>query len=249
MFKDNSITTDTFFEGKLLVMQPKNGYRYSIDSILLAHHVKPKYRDKITDLGTGCAIIPLIVVFENMEKNISICGIEIRKIMAELADENVRENNMQRYITIVEGDFRKKEICASKGEADIVMTNPPYRKVGSGRMNPNYEKAVARHEIKASLQDISATASRLLRTGGKFVIIYPAPRTAELFSEMRKNNIEPKSLITIHSKKKSEAKLIIAEGIKGGGSAMKIESPLIIYNNDGSYTDEVEKIFYGHERI
>jgi len=123
---------------------------------------------------------------------------------------------------------------------DLVVSNPPYRKADSGRINPNQERAVARHEIKANLSDLLDTSRRILRISGKFITIYPAERTAELLINMHNADIEAKSLRMIHSKMRTEAKLILAEGIRGGNPGLKIAPPLFIYNEDGTYTDELE---------
>jgi tRNA1Val (adenine37-N6)-methyltransferase len=126
---------------------------------------------------------------------------------------------------------------------DIVVSNPPYRKMDSGRINPNSQKAVARHEIKIKLEEMLTIAGRILRTAGKFYTIYPADRTIDLLSGMRKTGIEPKRIRTIHSNQGADAKLVLVEGTKGGGSGIKILAPLIIYKDQENYSNEVEKMF------
>ena len=122
----------------------------------------------------------------------------------------------------------------------LIVSNPPYRKVHSGRINPNPERAVARHEIKATLSDLLTATRRILPLSGRFITIYPAERVADLLTEMRASDIEPKFLRMIHSRRDSEAKLILAEGIRGGRAGTKIGHPLIIYQDNGDYTEEVE---------
>jgi len=129
------------------------------------------------------------------------------------------------------------------GPVDLVVCNPPYRRPGSGRINPNNQRAVARHELTANLQDVIGSARRILKTAGRFVTIYTAERTADIVCQMRTDRIEPKSIRTIHSAPRSEAKLILIEGIKGGNPGLKIGPPLIIYNENGEYTDEVRQMF------
>ncbi|MBW1649882.1 MAG: methyltransferase [Deltaproteobacteria bacterium] len=240
MFNKDLLTKDTFFKGKLEAYQPKNGYRYSIDSIILAAYLcsTVSCKDTIIDLGTGSGIIPLILAFK--KKDINILGIELQKSLADIAKLNVSANNMTEKIKIAEADFRLFNKDSFFIPADVVVSNPPYRKAGSGKINPDFQKAIARHEIKASLKDIIATAKIMLKVSGRFVIIYPAVRMAELFYEMKIVGIEPKLIRSIHSKKNKEAKLILTEGVKGGKSGVKVASPLIIYNDNGSYTQEIE---------
>ncbi len=234
----NSLTTDTFFNGLIRVMQSRTGYRFSIDAVLLANHAGLINGVKtVLDLGTGCGIIPLIMAY--CYPNIRIYGVEIQKGLADIAAMNVKENHMEDRIFILHKDM--KEITGSMipEPVDLVVSNPPYRKTDSGRINPDQERAVARHEIKASLSDVLDTARRILRISGRFIAIYPAERLTEMLINMHNADIEPKSLRMIHSKIKSDAQLIIAEGIRGGNPGLKIAPPLFIYNEDGVYTDEL----------
>jgi tRNA1Val (adenine37-N6)-methyltransferase len=130
------------------------------------------------------------------------------------------------------------------GPVDLVVSNPPYRKVLSGRVNPCLQRAVARHEIKINLKELLKTAERILRPSGRFFTIYPAERSIDLIAGMRETGIEPKRIRSIHSAQGTEARFILMEGVKGGRSGVNIEKPLIIYKNKVDYTDEVEKMFY-----
>ncbi len=243
MVNKDLLTKNAFFKGKLEAYQPKNGYRYSIDSIILATYLYSTLsdKDKIIDLGTGSGIIPLILAFK--KKDINILGIELQKSLADIAKLNVSTNKMTEKIKIAESDFRLFKKNPFFIPADIVVSNPPYRKTDSGKINPNSQKAIARHEIKASLKDIIRAAKTMLKVSGKFTIIYPAVRLAELCYEMKISGIEPKLIRNIHSQKNKEAKLILTQGVKGGKSGVKIAPPLIIYNDDGSYTQEIEDMF------
>mmetsp|Transcript_6285 Transcript_6285/g.3529 ORF Transcript_6285/g.3529 Transcript_6285/m.3529 type:complete len:154 (-) Transcript_6285:517-978(-) len=148
---------------------------------------------------------------------------------------------MERSIEIINKDLKTISPRMFSTPVDIVVSNPPYRKVNSGRLNPNCQKAAARHELKAKIADVIAAAKRLLRTGGKFITIYPAERITDLFYQMRLSRIEPKKLQMVHSKNGNEAKLILVEGVNGGKPGINILYPLVIYNNDGSYTKDIEK--------
>ena len=234
-------TTDTFFGGKLRINQEAAGYRFSIDAVLLAHHVRPRAGEKLLDLGTGCGIIPLILAYRNPE--ITAIGIEIQHELADLAISNVNANHMRNRITVLHLDMRNLKPAMIDGPADVVVCNPPYRSPNSGRLNPDAQRAIARHELKVSLIDVLETAHRVLRTTGRFLTIYPAQRIAELLFQMHLAGIEPKFMRTIHSRLEEKAKLILVGGTKGAQTGMTIGPPLIIYAEEGRYSKEVRQMF------
>jgi len=236
-----SKTPDTFLNGRIKVKQDRSGYRFSIDSILLACYAKLRSGDKVLDLGTGCGIVSLILAYR--ESNLKIFGIEVQKELADIASFNVEENHMGDIINILCKDMKELKNDMISGPVDLVVSNPPYWKAESGRINPDMQRAVARHEIKVSLVDITATVRRVLRTAGRFVTIYSAERITDLLTHLRSAGIEPKFLRMIHSDIKTEAKLVLVEGIKGGRHGVKIGPPLIIYDEKGDYTKEVEEMF------
>jgi len=235
------LTKDTFFNGRIKVKQDPCGYRFSIDSILLACHAKLRPGDRVVDLGTGCGIIPLILAYR--EPNLKVFGIELQKELADIASSNVAENQMNSIITILCKDMKELKNDMVSGPVDLIVTNPPYRKAESGRLNPDLQRAVARHEIKVCLDDITKTVRRVLRTAGRFITIYSAERITDLLTHLRTSGIEPKSLRMIHSGVTTEAKLILVEGIKGGHSGVKIGPPIIVYDEKGAYTPEVQEMF------
>lgn len=237
----NLLTADTFFNGRIRVKQNRAGYRFSIDAVLIAGLTIPSPDDTVLDLGTGCGIIPLILAYRHPK--IKVYGIEVQQQLADLATINVEENRMKDRITIHCMDMKKLKHDMMSGPVDLVVSNPPYRKAESGRINPDQQRAVARHEIKATLSDVVETAQRMLRNAGRFVTVYPAERMADILIQMRSAGLEPKSLRTVHSDRHTDAKLIIVEGKKGGRPGLKIGSPVIIYRKDGSYTDEVQEMF------
>lgn len=240
MINDNSLTTDTFFNGRIRVKQNRSGYRFSIDAVLLASHANPHPGDTILDLGTGCGIIPLILTQHN--PNIKVYGIEVQEELAKIAAVNVKENRREDQITILCRDMKDLKYDMISGPADLVVSNPPYRPVGAGRINPDRQRAIARHEIRTTLYDVVETARRMLHVSGRFISIYPAERMTDIFAQMRLASIEPKFLRMIHSGWDTAAKLVLVEGVKGGRAGIKIGAPLIIYSKDGSYTDEVKKL-------
>ena len=145
----SSYTTDTFFDGKIRVMQNRRGYRFSIDAVLLAYHAAPRAQEKVLDLGTGCGIIPLILA--SRRSDLKIFAVEIQTELAGLADSNVHQNQLQDHIQVLCTDMKLVTQKMTSGPFDLIVSNPPYHKPGSGRINPDAQRAVARHEIKASL--------------------------------------------------------------------------------------------------
>lgn len=237
----SSFTTDSFYDGNLQVMQSRSGYRFSIDAILLAEHAAPRKADKVLDLGAGCGIVSLIMAYRCAD--LRIYAVEVQQELADLALSNIRQNRMEDRIEVMRADLKLLTPQMTCGPCDLIVTNPPYYKAGSGRINPNSQRALARHEIKTTLQDILQSTRRMLRAAGRFVCVYTAERTTDILSLMRNEQIEPKIIRMIHSNRASEARLILIEGIKAARPGLKIEPPLILYNEKGGYTKEVQRIF------
>ena len=191
------LTTDTFLNGCIQVKQSQQGYRFSIDAAIVAGHAKPRPNDKAIDLGTGCGIIPLILAYRYPD--IKVFGVEVQEELAEIAALNVEENGLKDRVTILCRDMKSLKHHMTSGPADLVVSNPPYRKAESGRINPDNQRAVARHEIKITLSDVVNTASRMLNISGRFVTVYSAERMTDLLTQMRLEDIEPKFLRMIHS--------------------------------------------------
>ena len=236
-----SLTTDSLFNGSIRVKQHRSGYRFSMDAVLLAQHARPNPEDTVLDLGTGCGIIPLILAYRHPK--IKVYGVEVQTELADIATFNIAANGMEDRITIYCKDLKRLKQDMTSGPVDLVVTNPPYRKVASGRLNPNQQRAVAKHEIKATLFHVVETARGMLRTSGRFVIIYAAERMADIIIQMRSAGIEPKYIRMIHSSLEMNAKRILVEGKKGGRHGLKIGPPLIIYRKNGSYSDEAQAMF------
>lgn len=240
-WNDQEETLDTLFEGQLKILQKKYGYRFSIDALLLAHFSEPRPMDRIIDLGTGCGIIPLILAFR--QKSEKIIGVEFQPSLADLARRNAALNRLSTRIKIWEKDLKNLERKSWRGTFDLVLSNPPYRKVGAGRVNPHLEKALARHEFKATLEDVLWAAQYLLREKGRLTMIYPAPRAAELIQQMGKFHLEPKRLQFVHSHPKEEARLMMVEGLKEGRAQVQVLPPLFLYDSAGNYTPEAQELF------
>lgn len=238
----NDLTHDSFFDGRLSIKQARKGYRFSIDAVILANSIRPKPRERIVDLGTGCGVVPLLMACR-YPKTV-LFGVEIQPDLAELARLNVAENGLAGTIQIIAGDMRFVRPDRFDGPVDRVVSNPPFRRAASGRINPNSQRAIARHEIQVTLPILIQTASRLLRTAGQFAVIFTSERLVELIQQMRTCHLEPKSVRFIHSRQDSESKLVMMTGVKRGKPGLKIGAPIFVYNSDGSYTHEVERMFH-----
>jgi tRNA1Val (adenine37-N6)-methyltransferase len=236
-----SLTTDSIFNGRLRIKQPRRGYRFSIDAIIVAHHADPRPGDRVVDLGSGCGIVPMILTYRHPD--LQIYGIEVQDELAAISEQNISDNHLDDRISILHLDMNNLKTTMISGPADLVISNPPYRKTQAGRINPDQQRAVARHEIRATLKDLTQTARRILRPFGHFLTIYTADRMTDLFSQLRFASLEPKFLRTIHSTRRSEAKLILVDALKGGSPGLKVGPSLVIYQEDGSYTAEVDKMF------
>ena len=170
-------------------------------------------------------------------------GVEIQPELARMAVANVNENGLQNRIKVLCRDMRELKPDMIGGPVDLVVCNPPYHKQKSGRLNPDRQRAIARHELKVNLDEVLLTAKRVLRTAGRFVTIYTAERFAELLLQMRSHGIEPKSMRAIHAQLAAEAKLILVSGTKGAQPGTRLDPPLIIYGANGEYSQEVQGMF------
>jgi tRNA1Val (adenine37-N6)-methyltransferase len=215
-------TVDTFLNGKLRIIQSQRGYRFSVDALLLAEFLSIRDEDLVIDLGAGSGIISLFLATKR--KVGFIVGIELQKELVSQAQRNVALNELERKIAIIQGDLR--HLPLARGFADVVVCNPPYRQQRSGRISPDESKAIARHEIAASLDAILAAAKALLKPGGRLTLIYPANRLTEVFTKMRKQGLEPKRLQIIFPDSASYAKLALIEGRLQGRSGLKILPPI-----------------------
>jgi len=234
------ITLDSIRDIKLY--QSKNGYRFSVDSLLLYDFVTLKRVNSIADLGAGSGIIGILLAKKYPDANISL--FELQDSLIKLAKKNVVQNCLEDRVKVIRCDLRTLHAMSFTHHIyDLVVSNPPFRRLKSGLLNIEEEKAIARHELKMRLHELIGAVSLLLKTKGRFCIIYNPYRLSELIDTLRKRQLEPKRLRFIHSNVSSEAKMILLEAIKGGRGGLKVEKPLYIYKENGSYTDEMNGIY------
>lgn len=208
----------------LKIVQKTRGYRYSQDSLLLVEFASLSTKDKVADLGTGSGIIPLVIAHKAMAS--SVVGIEIQGSLAELARKNTALNGMEEKIKTVEMDIRKVKNHFDCRSFDYVISNPPYMDAAAGKITPNTEKAVARHEIKCTMGDVLDAMKYLLKPQKRAGCIYPAMRLAELFIEAKKRHLEPKRLQFIHPRPNGESELAMVEFVKEGNPGLVVLPPI-----------------------
>jgi len=218
---------DPFMDGRLRLIQSKDGYRFSIDAVFLSEFVTIKPGDVVVDLGTGCGVIPLILL---LTKPVGYAfGLEVQKELANQAARNSVINGFKDKMSVILGDL--KHLSISNRSADVVICNPPYRKVKSGRINPDMRRAIAKHELMASVDDILHAARNILREKGRLAMIYPAERLVGLVARMRRFTLEPKRIQINYPDLKSSAKLALIEASLGGKPGLEILPPLIGQGN------------------
>ena len=235
---------DTLTIGKIQLLQGENGYRYSLDPILLSRFVNIKRCIRVIDLGSGCGILPLLLARLSDVKE--LIGIEIQSGLAERSLRNVKLNALQDRVQILQGDICDIRNLLPVNCADLVVSNPPYRRRDSGRIAPDDERAIARHELAGQLADFVAAGSWLLKNGGRFTVIYLAERLPELMAAMVAARIEPKRLRMVHPRQGVAAKMVLLEGLKDGRPGLQVERPLYIYNGNEAgrdYTEEVLQMY------
>lgn len=222
--------------------QPENGYRHSIDPVLLVGTTKLEKKDQtILDLGSGCGIMPILLASRYPDR--TIYGIEIQEELHRIAEKNVTKNGMSRRITLLHRDIT----TLNGGEvppADLIFSNPPYKAMGSGRICPNAQRATARHEITLTLNSLVRSVSKHLKPMGRFAMIFPAQRITDLMTTLRQHRMEPRTLRMIHPRPGQEARLVLVWAIKGGGPGLTVSPPLHIYDSQDLYSQEV-KAFLG----
>lgn len=222
------------------LFQAKNGYRFSVDALLLENFISAPRLEKGLELGAGSGIISILLA--KRLKDARITAVEIQESFARRAERNVRLNRLSGRVRVLAMDMKELRGVFPANEFHFVFSNPPFRRPGTGRMSRDEERAIARHEIEITLPELVSTASYLLRHSGKFYLIYHPFRLAELISLLRKYRLEPKKMRFVHSTADEEAKMVLLEAVKGSGTWLKVPPPLYIYVEGGEYTPEMKRI-------
>ena len=239
--KENERIDDLEFED-LKIIQNTKGFCFGIDSVLLSDFAKNiKKNSTIVDLGTGTGIISILLSKKTEAKK--IYGIELQKEVCDMASRSVLLNNLQDKIEIINKNIKNISDTLGINACDVVVTNPPYKKYGTGLLNEDDSKIISRHEKECTLEDVIKQSFKILKDKGLFYMVHRPDRLVDIIYLMRKYKIEPKEIRIVYSNIKSKAVLVLIKGIKNAGEELKVLSPLYIYNEDGTYTDEVLKIY------
>lgn len=240
MINDNERIDDLQYKG-LKLIQKKDGFCFGVDAVLLANFADIRKNDRVIDLGTGTGIIAVLLAAKTGAR--SITGLEIQSQMAEMAARSVELNDLGNKVEIVCGDIKNALHMFGLSSFDAVVTNPPYIHVGGGLTNPSDTKAISRHEILCTLEDIINTSSRILVPGGRFSMIHRPERLADIIYLMRCNSIEPKYLRFVHPSPYKKPNLILIKGIRNGNPQLKVMEPLYVYDEYGNYSKEINEIY------
>ncbi|MCP3175531.1 tRNA1(Val) (adenine(37)-N6)-methyltransferase [Desulfuromonas sp. KJ2020] len=235
LWRKDGETLDDLGPG-LRILQGRAGYRFSLDPVLLCGFARIRPQDRVLDLGTGAGIIPLLLA--SRHESIRVVGVERQEELADRARRSAQLNRLDQRVEIVCGDMRAPEVLSQYAPFTAVLSNPPYRPAGTGRLSPGSERAAARHELAGGLEDFVGTAARCLDDGGRFFVIHLAERLTDILCALRLERLEPKRLRIVQSRAGEAARLVLVEGRKGAKPGLLVEDPLVIYAGDG-YSREV----------
>jgi len=228
----------------------RNGYRiiqneekfcFGMDAVLLSGFAKVKRGETVLDLGTGTGIIPILLSAKTEAAHLT--ALEIQEESADMARRSVAMNGLSDKISVVTGDIKEASVLFGKAVFDVVTSNPPYMNDNHGLKNPDLPKAIARHEVLCSLEDVIREASYVLKPNGRFYMVHRPFRLAEIFSVLQKYKLEPKAMRLVHPFADKEPNMVLLEACKGGKSMIKIAPPLIVYEEPGKYTNEIYDVY------
>jgi tRNA1(Val) A37 N6-methylase TrmN6 len=242
----DNISHDSLFDGDLICYQHQKGYRFSIDSVLVAHFVEVRKNDRILDLGTGSGIISMLLLYRWGDRIREVSGIEIQQGLAELAGKNFHANNFEQFGRIIRADIKEIDKLIKPESYDKIVCNPPFYTPVSGRTNENPEAQLARHQILATLQDFLCASAFAVKNGGVVSFVYPAERICEFISSANKVRLEIKKIQFVYSypDKSATARLALIQCLKNGGGGTEIPPPFYVYcEKNGEYSSEMHDFY------
>lgn len=237
---ENERIDDLQYKG-LKIIQNTGGFCFGVDAVLLANFADVKKHGRVIDLGTGTGIIPILL--SGKTEACEIVGVEIQHSVAEMAGRSIELNGLGHRVKLVEGDLKECVDMFGPSSFDVVVSNPPYMNRGGGLVNPLDSKAISRHELMCTLEDVVRVGSRLLVPGGQLAMVHRPERLVDIVWCMRKYGIEPKYLRFVHPAPEKKANLILVKGSKGGRPQLKMLPPLYVYDANGRYSQEIDRIY------
>jgi len=232
---------DELNRNNLMIIQDPARFCFGMDAVLLSGFAKVKAGEKAIDLGTGNGIIPILLSAKTEGEHFT--GLEIQPENVDIAQRSVKYNHLEEKIDIVEGDIVKASETFGRSVFEVVTSNPPYMIGQHGLTNPDSAKAIARHEIKCTFEDVAREAAALLKPGGRFYLVHRPFRLAEIMVTLVKYKLEPKRMKLVYPFVDKEPNMVLLECVRGGNSRMTVEAPLIVYKAPGVYTDEIYDIY------
>lgn len=223
------------------IIQNPQGFCFGMDAVLLSGFAAVKPGERVLDMGTGTGIIPILLEAKTPGEHFT--GLEIQQRSVDMARRSVALNGLQNKIEIVEGDIKTASVIFGKSVFDVVTSNPPYMNDQHGLTNPHMPKAVARHEILCTLEDVVREAAVMLKPQGRFYMVHRPRRLVEIISVLSRYHLEVKRMKPVYPMAGKEANMVLLEAVRGGGPLLKMESPLIVYKETGVYTDEIYDIY------
>lgn len=232
---------DWIEENSLGIIQKRNGFRYGTDAVMLADFAGKNVSGKVMDLCSGTAIVPLLL--SRYKRVGDISALEIQQDIADMANRSVLGNSLEDKIDVICGDLKNIRNDFSPKSFDCVTCNPPYMKLGNAIINETDTKTISRHEVCCNLDDVISAGKYLLKDFGRLYMVHKPNRTAEIIHTLCNYKLEPKRMRFVHSKLGKEPSLVLIEAMAYGGAEIRIEPPLFIYNDDGTYTDALKSIY------
>lgn len=223
------------------IIQNPEKFCFGMDAVLLSGFAKVLEGEKAIDLGTGTGIIPILL--EAKTKGMHFTGLEIQEESADMARRSVAYNGLQEKIDIVTGDIKEASRIFKPASFDVVTTNPPYMNHNHGLVNPHMPKAIARHELLCTLEDVVRESARLLRPGGRLYMVHRPTRLVEIINTLTNYKLEPKHMRMVHPYINKEPNMVLIEAIRGGRSMLKMDPPLIVYKEPNVYTEEIYDVY------
>ncbi|MFQ6806197.1 MAG: tRNA1(Val) (adenine(37)-N6)-methyltransferase [Lachnospiraceae bacterium] len=231
---------DDLQNGYFIIQNTKN-FCYGIDAVLLAGFARVKPGERVLDMGTGTGIIPILLKAKTPGEHFT--GLEIQEESAQMARRSVVYNGLEKDIEIRTGDIREAAAIFGRASFSVVTCNPPYMTGDHGLVNPHLPKAIARHEVLCTLEDVISQAAQVLEPRGRFYMVHRPFRLAEIMGLMMKYQLEPKRMRLVYPYVDKEPNMVLIEGLLGGNPRITVEKPLIVYERPGVYTDEIREIY------
>ena len=225
----------------LKIIQKTDGFCFGMDAVLLSGFASVKPGERALDLGTGTGIIPLLLSAKT--KGDHFTGLEIQTEIMKMAQRSVALNGLEKKIDIIQGDIKEASRIFGAASFDVVTSNPPYMNDAHGLKNPGDVKAISRHEVLCTLEDVVREGTKALKPAGRFYMVHRPHRLAEIITVMRQYKLEPKRMKFVHPFADKDANMVLIEAVRGGGAWLKLEPPVIVYKEPGVYTDEIYEIY------